>query len=352
MAVTMSVAIEREKSREDTQLIASFIPEPVIVTNSDLARFLSIQNTDKTLTAEDITRKTGVIKRHYRQALGQEADSRFETIPKMAEEMAASLLAQKSWDPATVGLFAVITTYPLGKARMISEEVAKRLNICHARTVDVYAGCVGPVYFLDRLRRIGYQDSGKVLAVSVEHYTPSLDLGMDMAVFSDQKSGIAFEGKNLQIEDSEIILKPNRLITFPIDKEDYPEGSWVLDMPTGSRNFSMKGLEVYEAIRNGPLFGLIKFLTSKNPEIEALVPHPGSGKVLDMIQRQLVKIGSGLYVSRETLSQFGNGAAASNFAELGAFLKSPKGKTTRNIILAAAGAGMAFGAVRLLKRDS
>ncbi|MBI4037778.1 hypothetical protein HY382_01880 [Candidatus Curtissbacteria bacterium] len=345
----MSLKIETEIPSQDTPLVASFLPEPQVVTNQDLVEFIAKNNKNSpSLSAEDIRRKTGIIIRHYRQPLGQESDSRLETIPCMAEKMAKALLLQKGWKPEAVDLFAVITTYPLGKENNISGVVSGRLNISHAETVDVYAGCVGPVYFLDKLRRIGYGDKDKILAVSVEHYTPSLDPGLDMAVFSDQKSGIAFEGKDLTLEDSEIIMKPSRLITFPINKEDYPEDSWAMDMPTGSNNFSMKGFEVYEAIRNGPLFGLIKYLTMKNPESEALVPHPGSGKVLDMIQRQLQKIGLSLYVSRETLAQFGNGAAASNFAELGAFLKSPKGRTARNIILAAAGAGMAFGAVRVV----
>jgi len=313
------------------------------------------------LSPDDIGRKTGIERRHRLQSLDQKPEERFNTVPKMATELALSLLEKSETDPKSLDIVAVVTTYPIRDPHHpeikinIAQIVADNIGANRSEAIDVYAGCAGPSYFFHQLRMRGFARSDKLLLITVDHYSPDLELGLDEAIFSDMASGLIATGQDFTIEDSIIQLDPSDAILVPIEDENYPDENspWIVKMPGGVKKFAMRGKKVYEKIRGGPFFHMIKHDLLGDGENEAIVPHQGSGKLLDMTKRQLRKLDVKALLSRRTLPHLGNGAAASQIAELSSFLESSESKNVKNIVLAGVGVGILYAVVRLkLNRTS
>lgn len=351
----MPVVAETERLKPQEGLCAEYQVGPVALSNIDLSTHFRASGdvVVSSLTPEDISRKTGINTRYRLQPIGAEPLPRLTTVPMMAANVGARLLKERSIDPRSIDLLAVISTYPLTDPQdperkiEISNEVANILGATHCETADIYAGCAGPAFFLHELKRRGYRSGSTVLALAADHYSPDLTIGMDEAIFSDMCSGFLAQGKDLTIEDSIVDHEPSDAISFAIDENSYPSSAWVVRMPTGVRKFLMQGERVFKTIGKGPLIDMVRDQLKGDGSGEAIIPHQASGRLLDMLQSKLENAGVKGLFSRETLAKVGNGASASQFAELAAFLNTDNGKRVKSLVFAGVGAGILYSVVRV-----
>jgi 3-oxoacyl-[acyl-carrier-protein] synthase III len=319
--------------------IGLYMPDQVI-TNKTIASWNVTSQSGKKLKEEDILKRTGIKERR----VGAE----WETIGYMAKQASMQALG----DSQNIDLVLAATSYPTGTN--LAYATREGLNLPNCPVMEIGAACSGFTRGLNYLfeNRKDF-DEARVLFVTSEKYSPTLaplkdggsktDPSLAQTLFSDGAVAMVFTfGKNLSVLSSSNFKFPNEyshLIKMPINriliKQPYIEEEVCLS----EKYFEQDGKKVFDAvIRNVPTLVLdeIRRSSLETSDIRWVIPHQGSGHMVDALGRLLQK---------EELAVFedyreGNLSSASVPKALMSALSVGSIERGDNLVLAGFGAGI------------
>lgn len=280
----------QEKERIDSVSFGLYIPQTE-VTNRQIENWNVLSPGGNALTADNISRRTGIERRYIA--------TKSETVGQMAIVAAEEALGTKR----KVGFVIATTSYP---EINLSKFINREKNLQAMSTLDVYAACSGFVRALNFIKSQEESFMGRsVLMVSSEKYSDKLydlrkkgienDPSLSQTIFSDGAAAMLFTyGKDFRILAARnkrlpVLLSP--AIKMPI-RRDLMEPPYIEEYitPSASGKFEQEGKTVYRAvIENVP--GLIRETIResdlKEKDIKLIIPHQGSGHIIEGLQRHL-----------------------------------------------------------------
>lgn len=284
-----SLQPKEKKERIDTISFGLYIPQKTL-TNQEIESWQVKTPGGNMLTAEDILKRTGIERRHIA--------TKAETIEYMALAASDQAMGKKR----RAGLLIATTSYP---TRNLSQHIMDTKNYSNLVNMDIYAACSGFVRGLSFMKTHENTFMGhSVLMVASEKYSDKVfdlkkgvedDPSLAQTIFSDGAVAMHFiYGKDLRVLSANNRKLPGDLtasIKMPIDRNRmrpvYIEESVPLS-PSGK--FEQDGKTVYRAvIENVPklIIQTIDKAHLKEKDIKLIIPHQGSGHIVDGLQKHL-----------------------------------------------------------------
>lgn len=326
------------------------------VDNVALAEFLSQKGvqtgTGKEVTAEGISQTTGIDGHYYLQGLGVNPSELRDTIPQIATQIALSLIKKRHWLPEEINRIIVCSSYPFGQR--ISDIVARGIGALESDNFDSYAACSGATFALKSLQ--DQPNVGKTLLIAAENYSSQLPDDLNRSIFSDGGGGLAFDDDtDFKVIDSDYRFEPRNVIKMPIDPNQFPINSFIIWNSETQGSFEMEGRKVLRWVTQetpAELTANSYHRAQKHSDRIFIIPHQGSGRLIEDYKKSLQKMDVLAPVSSLTVRHIGNLASASILGELNAFLSTNHLQKNDIIILSGFGAGLATAVVTLqVQRD-
>lgn len=321
--------------------LASYLPSRVL-TNADLEKL--VETTD-----EWIVSRTGI---KERRVAGPD-----ETTSDMAAKAATKLLEQIGKKAEEVDFILVATMTPDYICPSTAALVQAKIGAVNAGALDVQAACSGFIYGLSVAKAfIESSLFNNVLFIAAEKMTAFVDYSdrNTCILFGDGASAVWIEksGPGLTIES----------VSMGADGS-HPHLAWVpaggVKKPTSQETllgkehyFKMEGKELFKhAVRR--MASAAEDCLRQNgislSDISWVVPHQANARILDAVAKAFAIDDSKVY---RTVHKFGNTSASSISLALDELVHSSGLNQGDNILLAAFGAGLTWGAALLRKNHT
>ncbi len=277
------------RERIDSISFGLYIPQKTL-TNREIESWHIRTPGGNLLTAGDILKRTGVERRHVA--------TKSETV----EQMALIALEEAMKKKRNAGLIIATTSYP---DRNLSQSLVNAKNYFPLLNIDIYAACSGFTRGLSFIKAHEMDFMGhSVLIVASEKYSDKVfdlrkgaesDPSLAQTIFSDGAVAIHFVyGKDLRILSAKNQRLPSELagsIRMPIDRSRMKPIYIEEPVPQSqSGKFEQDGRTVYRAvIDNVPrlIRETIKAARLREGDIKLVIPHQGSGHIVEGLQDRL-----------------------------------------------------------------
>lgn len=277
------------RERIDSISFGLYIPQGTL-TNREIASWHIRTPGGNLLTAEDVLKKTGVERRHIA--------TKSETVEQMALVAVEEAMKKKR----NAGLIIATTSYP---DRNLSQSLADAKNYFPLVNIDIYAACSGFTRGLSFIKAHEMDFMGhSVLIVASEKYSDKVfdlrkgaesDPSLAQTIFSDGAVAMLFVyGKDLRVLSAinqRMEPRVSPAIKMPVERERmrplYIE-EFVPQSQSGK--FEQDGRTVYRAvIDNVPrlIRETIKAARLEEGDIKLVIPHQGSGHIVEGLQERL-----------------------------------------------------------------
>lgn len=311
----------------------SYLPEKVL-TNHDFEKIVETSD-------EWIVTRTGMKERRIAREDEFTSDMGLKAAKKALE--AAQL------QPNAIDMILVATLTPDYPFPSTACLIQNQLKATRAAAFDIQAACTGYLYGLSIAK--AFIESGlykNVLLIASEKLSSIVNYKdrSTCVLFGDGASAcvVSSEGKGLKIHDiclgadgeqAELLILPAGGSRMPASEKTVADGSHFLRMG-GNETFkhAVRRMEAAskEAIDKAGL---------KGEEISWLVPHQANIRIIEALAKRFEISMEKVFL---TLQKYGNTSASSLGIALDELLRSHSLKTGENILLAAFGAGLTWGA--------
>lgn len=320
-----------------------------ILTNEEIETWNLVTFTGAPLTAESISRKTGVERRYVA--------SRSEDQIFMALEAAQRALGFRS----DVDAVFVSNSYPMGVN--IAQKIILEMGLPAKRYAEFGAACSGYARILHHIRQAGDEMAGeKVLIVCSEKYSPTVvplqsqgtqaDPSMAQTIFSDGAVAMVGTYKRdfdiLASKGSSLPEDYRQFIQMPIDRSGIVEPYIEEPVPLSDTGyFRQDGVAVFKSVLEYVPNLIRETIAMANltdyQEVKQIFPHQASAKMLKFLGFKLDNLS--LYQDLKG----GNWSSASIPKAMMRAVSQSQLKSGDTIVVAGFGAGMyaATAAVKL-----
>jgi 3-oxoacyl-[acyl-carrier-protein] synthase-3 len=311
----------------------SYVPEKVL-TNQDFERMVETSD-------EWIVTRTGMKERRIARADEYTSDMGLAAAKKALE---AARLA-----PDQIDLILVATLTPDYIFPSTACLIQNRLNATRAAALDIQAACTGYLYGLSIAK--AFVESGlykNVLLIASEKLSSIVNYKdrSTCVLFGDGASAcvVSSEGKGLAIhnislgadgEQAELLILPAGGSRCPASEKTVAEGQHFLRMG-GNETFKHAVRRMEAASKE-----VIEKAGLKGEQISWLVPHQANIRIIEALAKRFEVPMEKVFL---TLPKYGNTSASSLGIALDELLRNHPLKTGENILLAAFGAGLTWGA--------
>lgn len=309
----------------------SYVPERVL-TNKDFEKM--VETTD-----EWIVTRTGMKERRIAKEDEFTSDMGFRAAEKA--------LAAANLSPDQIDMILVATITPDYAFPSTSCLLQARLKAVNAAAVDVQAACTGYLYALAMAK--AFVESGlykNVLVVAAEKLSAIVDYKdrNTCVLFGDGAAAcvVAGEGKGLYIQDvslgadgdqAELLMVPAGGVRMPASEKTVAEKLHFL---------RMEGKEVFKhAVRRMEAAATQSMEKAGIKEIAWMVPHQANMRIIEALAKRFEVPMEQVFL---TIHKYGNTSASSCGIALDELIREKNLKSGDNLLLAAFGAGLAWGA--------
>ncbi len=307
-----------DRARAGIISTGAYVPERTL-TNHDLAR--RIETTDDWIVA-----RTGI---HERRLAAPD-----EFASDMAARAAERALEGASLTPRDLALIIVATISPDQPLPSCAVHVQRKLGAgCPA--FDLAAACAGFLYGLDLACRSVATGAGPVLVVGVELLSRLLD-------WNDRETCVLFgDGAGAAVVDR--IDDPERgLVAILLGADG--RSAHLLQIPADQGVVRMRGREVFRrAVTDlGEACARVLEIAEIAPDrVDHAVMHQANGRILEALSRRTAVPWERFHL---TIDRLGNTSSASIPLGLDDAIRSGKIQPGESVLMAALGAGVAWGA--------
>ncbi|TRX54562.1 ketoacyl-ACP synthase III [Thalassomonas sp. M1454] len=303
---------------------------PAILTNDDLATVIDTSD-------EWITSRTGIKERRI---------SHINTA-QMSTLAAKQALARAGVDAADIDLIIVATCTPDTLVPNTASRVQQLLGSNDAVCFDISAACTGFIYALQNATaQIRTGMASKALVIGAERMSWFLNWNnRDTAVlFGDGAGAMVLEASDVECgllnaklgcnSNSRDILK---ISNFGTDMDRY-------ENPPKGLKIDFAGPEIFKHAVRGMGAATENVLTQaglKVSDVDLLVPHQANVRIIETLQKQLKLTDEQVMVN---INKYGNTSAATVAIAFCEAVEQGRVKPGANIISAAFGAGLTWGA--------
>ncbi|MDR3624580.1 MAG: ketoacyl-ACP synthase III [Chlamydiales bacterium] len=318
--------------------VGSYLPEKIL-TNADLEKMVETSD-------EWIVTRTGIKERRIARS--------DEFTSDMGVAAAEDALKNAHLDSKEIDLIIFATLTPDYIFPSTAALLQKHLGATHAAAFDVQAACTGYIYGLSIAK--AFIESGiykNILLVAAEKLSSIVNYkdrntcvlfgdGAAAAVISDKGEGFAIRHTTLGAdgEQASLLMLPAGGSRNPASKESVEEGlHYIL----------MEGKEVFKhAVRRmeSAAEECIAKSCVQESDITWFVPHQANLRIIEALAKRFSFPSDRVY---KTLQKYGNTSASSVGIALHELLKEHEIKEGENLLLAAFGAGLTWGATILSK---
>ncbi len=308
---------------------------PKILTNEDMAKIVDTND-------EWISQRTGIKQRHI--------SDEHETTSFMGSEAGKIALAEAGMKPEDIDVLMVATFTPDRFLTSTSTAIQGLMGLENAWAFDLNAACSGFLYCLELAGGLLEMSAYKnILIIGSERISKVLDWedrgtcvlfgdgASAMVVNRDESVSHSISYFTLGSDGTlrDLITIPNGCTENPLTKENFDDRNHYLKME-GSKVFKFA---IRTMVQSGKK--VLKETGLTGEDIDWLVPHQANQRILEQVVDRLKMPREKLY---SNVADYGNVSAAS--IPLALYEMDQKGllKEGQNILVAAFGAGLTWGA--------
>lgn len=311
----------------------SYVPDKIL-TNHDFEKMVETSD-------EWIVSRTGMKERRIARA--------DEFTSDMGLEAAKKALENAQLKPENIEMILVATLTPDYTFPSTACLIQNRLQATRAAALDIQAACTGYLYALSIAK--AFVESGiykNVLIIASEKLSSIVNYKdrSTCVLFGDGAAAciVSSEGQGLLIHDvslgadgeqAELLILPAGGSRLPASQNTVAEGQHFLRMG-GNETFKHAVRRMEAASKEA-----IERANLKAEDISWLVPHQANIRIIEALAKRFDVPMEKVFL---TLSKYGNTSASSIGIALDELLRGHPLKTGENILLAAFGAGLTWGA--------
>ncbi|MCM2680504.1 ketoacyl-ACP synthase III [Echinimonas agarilytica] len=303
---------------------------PAVLSNQDLSTFLDTSD-------EWIRSRTGIQERRI---------AHVETSD-LATVAAQRALAAAGLNASDIDMIILATASPDTLIPSAAAKVAQNLNMKQPAVLDINAACTGFLYALHMatgLVRSGMNE--KILVIGAERLTHYLDWSKrDSAVLFGDGSGAVV----VEASEQEVGLLASSIGSDPEAREilfipDYGTSASRFHQPNGIYALNFVGPEIFKrAVKGmGEAVGQVMQKAGlSNDDVDFVLPHQANLRIIESLAKRLGADESKVLVN---IQNYGNTSAATIPIALAEALEAGRIQPGDNIMSAAFGAGLTWGA--------
>lgn len=318
--------------------MGTYLPEKIL-TNKDLEKMVETSD-------EWIVSRTGMKERRIAAADEFPSD--------MGTKAAIKALDAANYKPDQVDLILTATMSPDYISPATSSLIQAKLGASKAATLDIQAACTGFIYALSTAK--AFIESGTyqtVLIVATEKMSAFIDYEdrSTCVLFGDGAAAALVTASGEGWSINAVCLGADgeqaHLMMIPAGGSKHP--ATIETVNQKQHYFKMEGNEVFKhAVRRMTAASreCLEKAGLKESDVSWLIPHQANVRIIDAIAKQFNIADEKVY---KTVHKYGNTSASSVAIALDELLNEEEFKEGENLLLAAFGVGLTWGATVLTK---